>query len=144
MLHEREPNMLVNRLELIDKVKENRAKHKDRYDTMCKGYKVLVAEANEEFQKKLAEELENKQPHAVDHSRLYNECFRHAGKPNEHLRDYDEVIEMLTWIKEEEVRISLSQFREWVRDQWGWYGAFIREGELPLAKSEEYCRRWSE
>ena len=50
MFHEAEPNMEVDRLELIERLKKNRANHKDQFDLMCKGYKVLVAEANEKFQ----------------------------------------------------------------------------------------------
>ena len=143
MLHnEREPNMPVNRKELIDKLKENRAAHKDRYDTMCLGYKVLVAEANDEFQHLLKKELEEKEPHEVDHGAVYRNAFKDVETPSQHLKDYDEVIEMMMWIKKEEVTISLSQFKMWVRDEWSWFGAFTREGELPLLKSMEYKARF--
>lgn len=142
MLHESDPNMLVDRQELIKKLKENRAKHKDRYDTMCKGYMVLVDDANEEFQRLLKQEFEKKAPEKVDHEALYHKAFRKASKPSEHLKDYDEAIEMLEWIEEDKVRISLSQFRRWVRDEWSWYDGFIREGELPIANSDMYASKF--
>jgi len=140
MFHEAEPNMEVDRLELIERLKKNRANHKDQFDLMCKGYKVLVAEANEKFQELLKKELENKEPHEVSHSTVYSLAFKKVEKPTEHLSDYDEVIEMMEWTKGDSVRISLRQFKKWIRDEWSWYGGFIREGELPIASSGKYNR----
>jgi len=142
MLHEREPNMQVDRKNLIKKLEENRKKHKERYEQMCLGYKVLVAEANDEFQRLLAAELEEKEPHEVDHASVYREAFEDVDMPTQHLKDYDETIEMLSWMEDDKIRISLSQFRMWVRDEWNWIGAFMREGELPLANSSKYNSRF--
>lgn len=142
MLHEREPHMMVNREDLIYKLKENRENHEAKYNDMCKGYKVLIAECNEDFQEKLIKALEEKEPHEVDHSILYRECFKTAVKPVDHFKDYDDTILMLEWIKEDLVSISLQQFKSWVGDEWPWYGAFEREGQLSVMKSTEYHRRF--
>ena len=142
MLHEREPNMMVDRKDLIEKLIENRDRHQERYEEMCKGYMVLVDDANEEFQALLKKEFETKEPQQVDHAALYRKAFKKATNPTEHLSDYNEPIEMLEWIEDDKIRISLSQFRQWVRDEWHWFSEFTREGELPLANSSEYNRKF--
>lgn len=140
MLHDREPNMEVSRLQLLAKLKENRDRHQHLYEEMCKGYTVLVEEANRNFQSMLKDAIENQQPQEVNHSKIYREAFKAAVRPTEHLSDYNESIEMLEWIKEDLVRISLSQFRKWVRDEWDWQEMFIREGEIPILNSVNYKR----
>lgn len=142
MLHEREPNMAVQRLQLLGKLKENRERHKNLYEEMCKGYMVLVEEANEVFQVMLKEEFEKKPPQDVDHTKIYRQAFQHAVRPREHLSDYDETIEMLEWLQEEVVRISLNQFRSWVRDEWDWQANFVQEGQLPILSSVKYTSKF--
>lgn len=47
--------------------------------------------------------------------------------PTSHVKDYDVVIEMLEWSTAQEITISQTQFRQFVRDEWDWMRVFKNE-----------------
>lgn len=96
---------------LLKHLEVNRKKHIDSYQDMMDTYrKALVMELEEKLS--LA-----KQQVDVDH-RIKLE------RPVSYLSSYDQAIEMLKWTTELEVELDVSEFRQYVQDEWNWKGHF--------------------
>ena len=107
MFGDNELKVTVNQLELLTKLKENRAKHEKEY-----------AAAKEGFRKLLIEELEEKLADAKAGERV--ELSFENTKPVSHLKDYDDVIGMLEFSTEVEITINHQQYRQYVLNEWDW------------------------
>jgi hypothetical protein len=101
----------INRDELLKKVKENRAKHEEAYNQAQTVFR-------EEAVAKLASML--KTAKAGGEIELYVGLTR----PEEHLKDYDQVITMLEMSVDEVIELENSLFAQYVMDKWSWARAF--------------------
>lgn len=101
----------VNKTRLIATMKLNRDDHH-----------AIVLEAQEGFRKKVVERLDEMLKLAADGQKI----DLHIGlqMPEDHTDEYDTVIGMLELDINETVELDISQYRQWVQDQWGWQRSF--------------------
>lgn len=102
----------VNTQELITKVQANRDAHRGLYEEAMEGYKNAVmawlllqidyAKANAPF-----------------------ETYFNEARPEDHTDDYDNVLDMLKMTVDKEVVLNQHEFRQYVRDDWGWKNEFL-------------------
>lgn len=111
--------IIANTKELLDKLLENRKKHKEEYTEAVAGWKSAVIEARKDLAKHLKQPLKNKvrkeEKEALDD---FTSILR--DKPNSHDDDYEIAIDMLKFHREDTYRIERGEFRKYVQDDWGW------------------------
>jgi hypothetical protein len=97
---------------LRSRVQANRDQHRDVYERAMKGYrKAAVAFFEEQLDKAVRGEL-------------FETYFREP-MPEDHTEDYDVVLDMLAMDVRAEVPLSQAEFRQYVRDDWGWKRDFL-------------------
>lgn len=101
----------VNKAKLIETMKANREKHHE-----------IVVEAQEGFRQKVIERLDE----LLELARDGRKINLHIGlaMPEDHTDEYDTVIGMLELDLDDTVLLDMSQYRQWVQDQWGWQRSF--------------------
>jgi hypothetical protein len=99
--------IMVNRLELIKTIEANRDKFKEDYDLAKKGFKI---ELRKELEKKLK---------ALDDGKKVDLSFKNR-KPESHLGDYLEILEMLEMSTSVEVELDQKSFKQYVKNEWDW------------------------
>lgn len=97
--------------ELSKKLKENRTKHIKEYKEALEGYKTKV---EKKLEKMLSDHRKGKD---VD-------LYIKLEKPRSYEKDYDRIIEVLEWTTAETVKLTLSEFDKYVRDNWSWTESF--------------------
>jgi hypothetical protein len=101
----------VQKDELQKRVKENRDSHRSVYEQALDGYHKAVVEW-------LEVQLDRaKAGKAFD-------LYFNQPMPEDHTADYDNVLDMLDMSTEDEIELSNQEFRQYVRDEWGWKHAF--------------------
>lgn len=45
--------------------------------------------------------------------------------PEDHTSDYDDVIAMMGWAKDDVIELTQGQFKQYVQDDWGWKEAWV-------------------
>lgn len=102
----------VNKADLLAKLRENRAAHSATYDKAWEGYERVIRQ-----------ELEDK----LDRIKAHKPVERWLGgeAPEDHTSDYDDVIEMLEMGLGNTIDLTQGQFRQYVKDDWGWRAAWI-------------------
>jgi hypothetical protein len=105
----------VNKADLIAKIIEERAKHKDIYDEAVIAYtEQFVANA-----KKFAEDAVARAATGKGFVQM-----QWLPVPEEHTDDFDRAIEMLQWEVEDEVTLDETDFTQLVQNKWHWARAF--------------------
>jgi hypothetical protein len=101
----------VNKAELLGKIKANRATHTDIFERALVKYRELVIV---ELDKMLAE------------AKAGRRILRAVNlvEPVNHTRDYDRAIAMLEMSVDKEVKLTASEYAQYVDDDWGWKGQF--------------------
>ncbi len=99
--------VLVDKAQLIETVKENRADHREGFDEAMIGYKAKAIEL-------LNEHIERIKANAPEMVSV------HLAMPSDHSAEYDRVIEMLLWSQDDQLELSDIEFSEYVMDEWGW------------------------
>lgn len=97
----------VSRDELLEKLRENRTKHEADFQLALEGYTKLAI-------KELEDKLE-----AVKAGTELDQYLSNV-KPIDHTGDYDDAIDMLEMSRDSEIELSQSQFKMYVKDDWGW------------------------
>jgi hypothetical protein len=101
----------VHTEELKAKVQLNRDAHRDVYLTAMDGYrKVVIDWFNEQLDK-----AQNGMPFVT---------YLHEPMPEDHTDDYDVVLSMLAMSIDETITLTLSEYRQYVMDDWGWKESF--------------------
>lgn len=102
----------VNRDELLDRVRENRDKHRSVFEAAMDGYR-----------KAAIEELDR----AISDARSGRKIMRHLSliEPVDKTKDYDRVIDMLEMSTDEEITLEQNEFACYVRDEWAWRDQFL-------------------
>ena len=97
----------VSKTELLKIVKENRDNHHGLYEKAWSGY-CKVARA----------ELES----MLERIRKDKPIPRHlmSVAPEDHTGDYEDVIDMLEMALGDEIELTQAQFKQYVKDDWGW------------------------
>ena len=101
----------VKKDELLRKLIDNRDKHVSEYEDAVKGFKQSVID-------ELAEYLNR----ATAGENITTKIV--FDEPSCHEEDYDTVIEMLQMTVENEIYISMGEFRKYVQDKWNWKDGF--------------------
>lgn len=102
----------VDRLRLIEQMKENRKKHVEEYEAAMMVYRKAIVEYLKD-QVALAEAGQD-----VNHT-------LQIARPESHEEDYSEAILMLEWSVSEHVRLDGREFARYVQNNWEWSEAFI-------------------
>lgn len=110
----------VNKVELIDTMKKNRETHLKEWQDATAGFKEKLVE-------RLTEMLDRAKGNIF-------ETNTDLDVPNHHLKDFDRVIKMLEMSTAPEIKISESQFRQYVMDEWSWKHDFEMHKALYTSK----------
>jgi hypothetical protein len=95
----------------LEKLKENRNKHKADYDEAVANYRVAAKEALRAVVKK------------IDKGEDFNLSFQ-LPEPREFLSEYDRAIGMLEMSVDELVELEEHEFDQLVNDSWPWAHQF--------------------
>lgn len=102
----------VHKSELLKALTENRNTHASEYGEALAGYHTAVID---ELAKMLADAREGK-----EYRKMVN-----LAEPENHTKDYDRVILMLTMSIKDDVQITEQEFAQYVLDEWNWKGRFL-------------------
>jgi len=97
----------IDKVKLLNKVKENREQHRNLFLKAQEGYRALVIK---ELDAMLAEARDGKP-------------IRRAimlPEPVDHTKDYDRVVAMLEMSVDAIIELSSQEFEEYVLDNWNW------------------------
>ena len=100
----------VNKFELLNKLNDNLAKHKEEYEEMMLNYKLQSIAALQ-----------------VSLNNFTTDIFEFAvipRKPTEHIKDYQRAIQMLQMSVEDIIELTEREFSELVMDEWQWKHEF--------------------
>ena len=98
----------VQKHELESILKTNRDKHVEEYKEALGGYYI---QAQKDFEKELAKIKAGKEFHTY---------FRKLNKPESHVKEYNDVIDMLGVTTAVEVYISMEDYLKYYKNEWIW------------------------
>lgn len=93
----------VDKLKLIEKIKENKENHIVEYDKAVKAFKIEALKQLEKL-KKMAEKGDMK-------------IELKLTTPVDNQKNYDKILEMFTWEIADEVELEQNEFTEYVQDE---------------------------
>jgi hypothetical protein len=102
---------VIDKNELINKIQENRDAHRGIYEEAMEGY----FEAAVKF-------FKEQHDRALD-GKPFQTAF-YEPMPEDHTDDYDVVLDGLRWTQDQNIDLSISELRQYVRDEWGWKKEF--------------------
>jgi hypothetical protein len=97
----------IKKENLLSAVRANRTTHRDEF-----------IEAQAGFRTRVIEELDRRLQDARDGKKV--NLMISMPEPQDHTEDYDRVIRMLEMSVDEEVKLSASEFDQYVMDNWQW------------------------
>lgn len=110
--------------DLQARIASERAKHKDVFEQAMEAYRTaVVSELNT----------------AIDKLKQ-GKRIRIASRwpiPEQHLDDFDTVLDMLATTVDTEIELDPAQFKCWVRGQWDWMRSFTANTSSYLSKGAE-------
>ena len=115
MMNIRQRSVNVSRVELLEKLKQNLEAHRKEYE-----------EALVEYHTRLQEDLKlalKKVGRVVDIEELKSFRFSVAF-PQNHEKDYEEVIEMLEMSVDEHINLDSESFKAYIKNEWSWASSF--------------------
>lgn len=112
-IHRISMNITVNRERLLEKLKENRAKHAQIVKEAKEGYWAEVARR---LIKLLEDIREENGPKPISFT---------AQPPKDYTGEYDTVITMLEYHTEETIQLTPDEARQLLEDRWDWMSAFL-------------------
>ena len=113
-LHSQE--VTVERLNLIEILKKNREVHATEYKEAVVGFHVEALRAAEQH-------LANIKAFELFEDKFIKETAYHYIRitpPQDHTKEYNDVIEMLEMSVDENIRLDSQAFRAYVKDEWTW------------------------
>jgi hypothetical protein len=102
----------VNKADLLDVLRENRAAHRDIFLTAQEKYRERIIE---ELDRRLADAKAGK---AID-------VYIRLPVPEDHTDDYDRIISMLMMSLDDEILLTERDAMTYVQDEWGWNASFF-------------------
>lgn len=115
-------NMRFKVSELNDKIKANRDQHR-----------AIFLEALEGYKKKVLEELE-KHITAIREGKV-QAVYVNLPQPEDHTKDYDRVLTMLSMCTENAVELNEVEFGQYVMDDWNWKRKFLASNSVYSASA---------
>lgn len=112
----------VKRSELLEKVRLNRKKHVAEYEEAVAGYKKAAIQEVDRALERLRARIDELQAGEVIHLQAVSFNLR---VPENHAKDYDQVITMLEMSVDEELSVRSDEFACYVMDDWGWKEEFL-------------------
>lgn len=110
----------VDKVELLEIVRENKKKHIKEYDESVKDYKkAAVKIAKEHVELAKTGDLEQ-----------IAKIKAMPGKPTSYEKEYDRAIRMLELSVEDQLEIESDVFNQLVLDEWAWKNMFVASGAL--------------
>jgi hypothetical protein len=106
--------VIVNKVELLEALRNNRALHQDEYNSAVEGWWQQVQDWFVEQQETI--DMANEDPVAEHEPALH--CPH--TKPTEHLKDYDREIKMVEMSLSDEIELKTEEFGRYVMDEWDW------------------------
>lgn len=102
----------INKDELRKRVEKNLSEHRDTYERAFEGYaKAAIRFFEVELDRARA-------------GRQFNTFFGEP-MPQDHTADYEAVLDMIDMEVSNEITLTSGEFRQYVRDDWGWKKDFI-------------------
>jgi hypothetical protein len=97
----------VSKTALLKVLSDNRGSHHDLYEKAWTGYCKAVRAELEDM---------------LDRVKAQKPIPRFLGNlpPEDHTADYDDVIDMLGMALGDEIELTQAQFKQYVKDDWGW------------------------
>lgn len=109
---EKDITVTVDRLRLIERLKENKVSHRAKFEKALEGWrKETVALLNS-----IAENIKNNKP-----NNIY--CFERP--PADMSKEYETAIDMFSWDTNDKVDLDRQQFNAFVRDDWEWSSGWV-------------------
>lgn len=102
----------VDKSDLLEKVKENRAQHRAIFEEAIEGYR-------KEGVRLLEEHIAR-----IKNGRL-ERVYVQLPQPEDHTSDYDRIITMLEMSEETSIELDEGDFATFVMDDWGWKNQFL-------------------
>lgn len=102
----------INKHDLRTRVQKNLLQHRETYETAFIGYARAAVRF---FEQQLASARDGKQFIAY-----FNEPM-----PEDHTVDYEAVLDMIDMEVSQTITLTASEFRQYVRDDWGWKKEFL-------------------
>lgn len=109
--------VVVKKDKLLETLRTNKETHRASFETALEGYKARSVELLEEH---IARIRAGKVERVVVQLPL----------PEDHTDDYERAIESLEWNIFDEVHLSITEFDQFVRDNWAWKGEFLRTSAM--------------
>lgn len=101
----------VKKQELMERVTENRDRHREQFEKGLDLYRDAVIA-----------ELETWLERARKGKRI--RVRTQLAAPEDHTSEYEQVLDMLSMSVEEEIELTAQEFAQYVRDDWGWRRQF--------------------
>lgn len=111
----------VSKAELLERVKHNRAHHRQQFE-----------EAQSAFRQRVIEELDRRLKVAQEGGRI--DLRFSMPEPQLFLGEYDAAIEALEWEIDDEIIIDHDSFRQLVLNQWHWAPQWAASTQVYLAE----------
>jgi acyl-CoA reductase-like NAD-dependent aldehyde dehydrogenase len=115
----------VDRVRLLEKVKENAAKHK-----------AVVAEARAGYLERARKALEARLAELAT-GKVVSLTFS-LNPPQDYTSAYETVIRMLEWTKDETVTLQADEFRHLIEDRWDWTDRFYAGNSLYSKRASDW------
>lgn len=109
----------VEKKQLQATLKENRSKHLKEYREAL----VNHAEKVKTLATKLGEQAGKSNPNPEKLKKQAQELWS-LPQPRSFAEDYTRAIEMLEWELEEDVKLTQTEFKQFVQDEWSWQHEF--------------------
>jgi hypothetical protein len=112
----------IEKTKLIEKIETNMKEHQEIFEEALAGYR-----------KEMIALLEKK----LEAARKGKRVNHHIGliQPQNHVRDYQRVLEMLRMSTQDVITIGERQFAQYVRDEWDWKDNFLTANSAYSAKA---------
>ncbi len=104
--------ILISKERLLSQMEKNRAEHRRQFEEALNGWKERVLE-----------ELGNAIVDAKAGRKF--STFINLPQPVDHTPEYDAIIDQVNWHLEDQIELSLREFNQFVRDDWGWKKDFM-------------------
>lgn len=96
------------------------------------GHRTIYEEAIEAYRQRVLNWF-NDQIDRTKAGDLFETSFR-GPRPQDHTDDYEQVLQMLEMSVDDEIELTYAEFRQYVRDEWGWQREFRASTEFYAAE----------
>lgn len=114
----------VNKAKLLETLKANLEKHRSDVDKAWVDYKELVKLDIQKKKKDIAKALNDLETRFEKDPKtqlvVSNLLYFDLTPPVSYVKEYEEVIDGLTWEISEEIELTSVEFAQYVRDDWDW------------------------